>query len=472
MSDILDMSLTEVADAIQAKTVSSVEATQACIDQVAAWQPKINAFVSFDAEDALAQAKAADADLAAGKVRGPLHGVPLAHKDLFYRTGKRVTCASKILGDLTPDYDATVLRRLAGAGALHLGGLNMSELAMGAAGRNEHFGHCRNPWNPDHITGGSSSGSGASVAARMVFGALGTDTGGSIRIPSTMCGIVGIKGTFGRVSRHGVMPLSYSLDNAGPMTRTVQDCARMMGIVAGADPEDPSTASEPVPDYEGQLANASVKGVRIGVPTSYFYDDVAPTVRAALEASLDVYRAQGAEIVEVDVPDMEVYRDLCNVVLKVEAANIHADWLRTRGNEYSTEVRARIEGGLYIPGVRYLQAQRLRGEYVTAFCNQVFDACDVLHTPGLPIEVPTLTDTDAAVGENALAINEKLAWCMRAMNYLGLPGLAVPCGFSGNGLPVSQQLVGPPFSEDLLFEVGHAYQRETDWHTKAPVLPN
>jgi aspartyl-tRNA(Asn)/glutamyl-tRNA(Gln) amidotransferase subunit A len=472
MSDIVEMSLTEVADAIQRKKVSSVEATQACIDQIEAWQPQVNAFISFDPKDALEQAKAADDDLAGGSVRGPLHGVPLAHKDLFYRDGKRTTCASKILGDLTPDYDATVLRRLADSGALHLGGLNMSELAMGAAGRNEHFGHCRNPWNPDHITGGSSSGSGASVASRMVFGALGTDTGGSIRIPATMCGIVGIKATFGRVSRHGVMPLSHSLDNAGPMARTVEDCARLMGIVAGADPEDPSTADEPVPDYVGQLANASVKGLRIGVPTSYFYDDVAPSVHAALDASLDSYRAQGAEIVAVDVPDMEVYRDLCNVVLKVEAANIHADWLRTRGNEYSNEVRARIEGGLYIPGVRYLQAQRLRGEYVRAFCNQVFDVCDVLHTPGLPIEVPTLADTDAAVGENALMINEKLAWCMRAMNYLGLPGLAVPCGFSANGLPVSQQLIGPPFSEDLLFEVGHAYQRETYWHTKVPGLPS
>ncbi|MDA0369260.1 MAG: amidase [Proteobacteria bacterium] len=470
MNSIVEMSLTEVANAIQTKKVSSVEATQACIDQVLAWQPKVNAFISFDPEDALDQAAAADADLAVGSVRGPLHGVPLAHKDLFYRDGKRTTCASKILGDLTPDYDATVLRRLTDAGALHLGGLNMSELAVGAAGRNEPFGHCRNPWNTDHITGGSSSGSGASVASRMVFGALGTDTGGSVRIPSTMCGIVGIKGTFGRVSRHGVMPVSYSLDNVGPMTRTVEDCARLMGIVAGADPEDPSTANEPVPDYVGTLAGASVKGLRIGVPTSYFYDGVAPSVRAAIDASLDVYRQLGASIVDVDVPDTLVQRDLCNVVFKVEMANIHADWLRTRANEYSTEVRARIEGGLYIPGVRYLQAQRLRGQLVTEFCNQVFDKCDVLHTPGLPIEVPTLADTDAAVGENALSTNEKLSWCMRALNYLGLPGLAVPCGFSANGLPVGHQLIGPPFSEDLLFEVGHAYQRETDWHTEVPVI--
>jgi len=471
MSDIVQMSLTEVADAIRSKKVSAVEATQACIDQIDKWQPKVNAFVTYDPDGAISQAKQADADLAKGNARGPLHGVPLAHKDLFYRKGTRITCASKILGNLMADYDATVLRRLADAGAVHLGGLNMSELAMGAAGRNEHFGHCRNPWNPGHITGGSSSGSGASVASHMVFGALGTDTGGSIRIPSAMCGVVGIKGTFGRVSRRGVMPLSYSLDNAGPMTRTVKDCARMFGIIAGVDPDDPSTANEPVPDYEAGLEKATVKGLRIGVPTSYFYDDAAPSVRQAVEAALEVYRAQGAIIVDVDIPDQEILRDLCNVVLKVEAANIHADWLRTRTNEYSTEVRSRIEGGLYIPGVRYLQAQRLRGEHAKAFCDQVFDKCDVLHTPGLPIEVPTLADTDAAVGKNALAINEKLAWCTRGLNYLGLPGLSVPCGFSANGLPVSQQLIGPPFSEDLLFEVGHAYQRETDWHSKAPVLP-
>ncbi len=471
MNDIVNMSMTEVADAIRSKKVSSVEVTQACIDQSEAWQPKVNAFVTFDPEGALAQAKAADADLAKGNVRGSLHGVPLAHKDLFYRKGTRITCGSKILGDLVADYDATVLRRLADQGAVHLGGLNMSELAMGAAGRNEHFGHCRNPWNPNHNTGGSSSGSGAAVAARMAFGALGTDTGGSIRIPSTMCGVVGIKGTFGRVSRRGVMPLSYSLDNAGPMTRTVKDCARMMGIVAGADPDDVSAAQEPVPDYEAQLESASVKGVKIGIPTSYFYDGVAPSVKKALDAALDVYKAQGAELVEVDVPDQEVLRDLCNVVLKVEIANIHGEWLRTRANEYSAEVRTRFETGLYIPGVRYLQAQRLRGEHVARFCDMVFGKCDVLHTPGLPIEVPTLEDTDAAVGSNALALNEKLAWTTRGLNYLGLPGLVVPCGFSDSGLPVGQQLIGPPFSEDLLFEVGHAYQRETDWHTTAPELP-
>ena len=471
MSDLVNMSMTEVADAIRSKKVSSVEATQACIDHTEKWQPKVNAFITFDPEDALAQAKQADADLAKGNVRGALHGVPLAHKDLFYRKGRRITCGSKILGNLVADHDATVLRRLVDEGAVHLGGLNMSELAMGAAGRNEHFGHARNPWNPDHNTGGSSSGSGAAVAARMAFGALGTDTGGSIRIPSTMCGIGGIKGTFGRVSRHGVMPLSYSLDNAGPMTRTVKDCARMMRIIAGPDPEDITAAQEPVPDYEALLDKASVKGVRIGVPTSYFYDDVAPSVKKALDAALEVYKAQGAEIVEVDVPDQEILRDLCNVVLKVEVANIHAEFLRTRANEYSTEVRTRFEAGLYIPGVRYLQAQRLRGELVAKFCEMVFDKCDVLHTPGLPIEVPRLADTDAAVGQNVLAINEKLAWCTRGLNYLGLPGLVVPCGFSASGLPVGQQLIGPPFSEDLLFEVGHAYQRDTDWHTKAPALP-
>lgn len=470
MSAIVDMSLTEVADAIRSKKISAREATEACIGQIEAWQPAINAFITFDPEGALAQADAADAELAKGNVRGSLHGVPLAHKDLFYRKGTRITCGSKVLGDLVADHDATVLRRLADAGALHLGGLNMSELAMGAAGRNEHFGHARNPWNPAHNTGGSSSGSGAAVAARMVFGALGTDTGGSIRIPSSMCGIVGLKGTFGRVSRRGVMPLSYFLDNAGPMTRTVRDCARMMGLIAGPDPDDVTAAPEPVPDYEARLDAADIKGLRIGVPTSYFYDGAADSVRAALEATHEVYKAAGAEIVEVEVPDQEIMRDLCNVLLKVEAANIHGEWLRTRANEYSAEVRARFEAGLYIPGVRYLQAQRLRGEHVAKFCAMVFDTCDVLQTPGLPIEVPTLADTDAAVGSNALAVNEKLAWCTRGLNYLGLPGLVVPCGFSASGLPVGQQLIGPPFSEDLLFEVGHAYQRDTDWHTRVPSL--
>ena len=469
-ADLTHLSLVDAAGAIARKEVSALEVTEACLARAEALQPTLNCFISLEAEEARNQAKEADSALARGEIRGPLHGVPLAHKDLLYRSGKVTTCGSKVLGDYVSDRTATVLARLTSAGALNLGALNMAELALGASGRNEHFGHCRNPWNPDHITGGSSSGSGSAVAGRIAYGAIGTDTGGSIRLPATICGVVGMKPTQTRTSRYGVMPLSYSLDNAGPLTRTVADCARMLQVIAGADPNDPTCSDEPVPDYEAALDTASAKGIRIGVPTTYYYEHATDQVRAALEASLDVFKSMGAEIVEVAIPDHDVVRDLFGTLMRAEAANIHARWFAERPGDYSTEVRARIEAGLYLSATRYLESLRLRPVVLEEFSEEVFDKADVLHVPGLAIAVPSLEETDAAVSDDALLINERLAWCTRAASYLGLPSLAVPCGFADRGLPAGFQLMGRPFSEDFLFQLGHAYQRETDWHERAPAI--
>jgi aspartyl-tRNA(Asn)/glutamyl-tRNA(Gln) amidotransferase subunit A len=468
--DLCSLSLVEAAAAIQSKQVSSEEMTQDCLGRAEALQPVINCFISLEGEDALVAARAADQDLARGTVRGPLHGVPLAHKDLLYRAGKVMTGGSKILADFVPDTTATVLERLSAAGAINLGTLNMAEFALGAAGRNEHFGPCRNPWNPDHISGGSSSGSGAAVAGGIAFGAIGTDTGGSIRLPATICGVVGMKPTQTRVSRHGVMPLSYSLDNAGPLTRTVADCARMLEVIAGADPNDPTSSQEPVPPYESLLEGASASDVRIGVPVNHYYDVATGAVKAALAESLEVYRGLGAEIVEITVPGPTELRDLLGVVLRGEAANIHAEWLTSRRDDYAEEVRTRIEAGLYLPAVRYLEAMRLRPVLLREFLDTVYDKVDVLHLPGLAIAVPTIAETDAAASGNALELNERLGWCTRAASYLGLPSLAVPCGFADGGLPVGFQLMGRPYAEDRLLSLGHAYQRETAWHTMAPVI--
>lgn len=470
MSALTDLSLTEVAAAIRAKKASAVEVTQAAIDRAQAVQPRLNCFLALEPDAALAEARKLDDEMARGKVRGALHGVPLAHKDLFYRAGKRMTAASRILGDHVPTYTSSLLDRLAKAGAVTIGTLTMSEIAVGAMGRNETFGHCRNPWNPDHITGGSSSGSGSAVGARAVYGSLGTDTGGSVRLPATMCGVVGLKPTQGRISRHGVMPLSYSLDNVGPFARTAKDVAALLQVVGGPDPLDPTSSADPLPDYTAEMAAVTLKGLRIGIPTSYYYDDVAPSVMAALEAALAVLRGAGAQTVDVAIPaDHDNLRVLANVVLKSEAGGIHGEWFRTRPGVHSAEVRTRLEGGLHIPAARYLQAQRLRGPMVRQFCQDIFGKVDVLFTPTFALEVPTLAETDAAVGANALRINEKLAWCTRVFNYLGLPGLSVPCGFSANGLPVGFQLVGPPFAEGFLLGIADAYQQDTGWHRrKAP----
>ena len=468
--DLSSLSLVEAAEAIRDKHASSLEVTQACLDRAHALQPFLNCFISLEGDEALAAARAADDDLARGTVRGPLHGVPLAHKDLLYRAGKVMTAGSKILADFVPETTATVLKRLERAGAINLGTLNMAEFALGASGRNEHFGHCRNPWNPDHISGGSSSGSGAAVAGRIAYGAIGTDTGGSVRLPATICGVVGLKGTQTRVSRYGVMPLSYSLDNVGPLTRTVADCARMMEAIAGTDANDPTCSNEPVPPYESLLEGADASGLRIGVPVNHFYDAASDAVKAALAESLEVYRGLGAEIVQVTVPDPTELRDLFGVVVRAEAANIHAEWLVKRRDDYAPEVRTRIEAGLYLTAVRYLEAMRLRPLLLRQFVSAVFYKVDVLHAPGLAVAVPTVAETNAAASGDALNLNEHLAWCTRTASYLGLPSLAVPCGFADGGLPVGFQLIGRPLAEAQLLCLGHAYQRETTWHAMAPPI--
>ncbi len=463
------LTLVEVAEAIATKKTSAVEVTEACLAAIESAQPTLNCFVTIEPEAALAEARIRDAELARSGPRGPLHGVPLAHKDLLYRRGRPISCGSKVLANFVADETATALERYEAAGAIYLGGLNMAEIALGPAGRNEHVGHCRNPWNPAYITGGSSSGSGAALAARLVYGALGTDTGGSIRIPSAVCGVVGLKPTHGRVTRHGVMPLSTSLDNLGPMARTVPDCARLLQCLAGHDPRDPLSSIEPVPDYEAALATADVNGLRIAVPTDYFYDDADPAVAAALHASLEVYRGLGAEIVEIELGEQGLLRQLTAMLIRVEAASIHARWLRDQPELYSTEIRERLETGLYLPAVRYLEALRLRAPTSRAFCERVFAVADMLHLPGVAIATPSFEVLENAVSNDSPRINDRLAWCTRGANYLGLPALGVPCGFA-NGLPVGFQLMGPPFSELRLFAAGHAFQGATDWHMQAPNL--
>ena len=463
------MSLVELADAIAARQLSAVEVMRATVARARRLQPVLNCFISLQAEAALESAAAADAALARGDAPGPLHGVPLAHKDMFYRTGHVTTCGSRIRKDFVPDHDSTALARLDRAGAIYLGGLNMAEFATGPTGHNEHWGDCRNPWNQAHISGGSSSGSGASVGGRVVYGALGSDTGGSVRLPSACCGVVGLKPTNGLVSRHGLMPLSFTLDTVGPLARTVRDAARITGVIAGHDPLDPTSSQRPVPDYEAALAEG-VSGLRIGVPTDYFYDIATDEVRALMERSLDVLRAAGAEVVEIRVPDIARINHLSNVVLSSEAAAIHEPWIAGRPDDYQEQVRNRYEPGLHVPAVKYIQALSARAGLLREFVDTALAGVDALHTPGIPFPIPTRDETNVGGGERMAQMVAGLSWCTRAANYLGGPALIVPCGFTESGLPAAFQLMGRPFSEATLFRLGHAYQDATDWHTRAPSL--
>lgn len=470
-ADLTSMDLVEAADAIRSRKVSSVEVTAACIRRIERMQSRLNCFIGFDPEGALAQAERADREAAKGVFRGPLHGVPLAHKDMLYRAGRTTTCGSKIRRDFVPNYTATVLSRLDAAGALDLGTLNMAEFAFGPTGHNDHWGHCRNPWNPDHITGGSSSGSASAVAARMVYGALGSDTGGSIRLPAGLCGLVGLKPTQGRVSRYGVMPLSFSLDQVGPLTRTVRDNTRIFAAIAGYDPQDPTSSTATVEDYESRLAGG-VSGLRIGVPVNYFYDGIHDEIRAALDESLRVFRTMGAEIVEVEMPHLDVLDSLSNIVMASEAATIHGNWLRSRPDDYQPQVRRRIMAGLLYPATKYIEALNLRAHIVADVIEAVFTKVDVLHAPLLGQPVPRIDDTDLGSSPEAFEVVGALTRFTRPLNYLGLPGLSVPTGFTEAGLPIAFQLLGRPFAEATLLRAGHAYQSETDWHLRSPDLPD
>jgi aspartyl-tRNA(Asn)/glutamyl-tRNA(Gln) amidotransferase subunit A len=462
------MSLTAVAKAIAEKRVSSREATKSCLDRIAQWQPRLNAFMAIEAEAALAAADAADAALAKGKSGGVLHGVPLAHKDMYYDAGKVVTCGSKIRRDFVATTTSTALQRLKDAGTIRLGSLQMVEFAYGPTGHNPHYGPVRNPWNVDHITGGSSSGSGSAVAARLTFAALGSDTGGSIRMPAHFCGVTGLKTTVGRISRAGAMPLSWSLDTVGPLAQSVEDCALLVGLMAGADSKDPTASSLPVPDYMA-AAKQSIKGLRIGVPTAFYVDDLDSEVARVLDETLAVLRKEGAEIIQVELPDQRQLTAACQFVLATEAAVFHKRWMIERSQDYGAQVLMRLQNGLAIPAVSYLEAMRWRGPALAAYLAAV-EGTDAVIAPVAPMPAPTIAESDVGNSHDAEAVIQRVTRFTRPINYLGLPSLSIPTGFTKTGLPVGMQLVGRSFDEAMLIRIGSAFQRATDFHQRVPKL--
>jgi aspartyl-tRNA(Asn)/glutamyl-tRNA(Gln) amidotransferase subunit A len=460
------MSLVAVARAIATREISSREVTRACLHRIAEWQPRLNAFMAIEAEAALAAADAADAALAKGNARGPLHGVPLAHKDMYYDAGKVVTCGSLIRRDFVATTTSTALRRLKDAGTIRLGSLQMVEFAYGPTGHNAHYGAVRNPWNVDHITGGSSSGSGSAVAARLTFAALGSDTGGSIRMPAHFCGVTGLKTTVGRVSRAGAMPLSQSLDTVGPLAQSAEDCALLLGLMAGADPEDPTASALPVPDYMA-ATRGSMKGLKIGVPTAFYVDDLDPEVARVLDETMATLNKEGAEIVKIELPDQRQLTSACQLVLATEAAAFHKRWMIERPQDYGAQVLMRLQSGLAIPAVSYLEAMRWRGPALAAYLAAVAGT-DAVLVPVGPVPAPTIAESDVGNSPNAEAVIQRLTRFTRPVNYLGLPSLAIPSGFTRSGLPVGMQLIGRSFDEGMLLRIGAAFQRATDYHQRVP----
>ena len=453
----------ELGRRIARRAVSPVEAARACLARIERLQPKLNAFLAVTADRALAEAAAAEREIAAGESRGPLHGVPMALKDLFDTDSVPTTAGSKILAHNMPRSDAAVVERLRAAGLVLLGKTHMHEFAYGTTTDNPHYGPCRNPWDLGRSPGGSSGGSGAALAAGLCPVSLGTDTGGSIRIPAAACGVAGLKPTLGRVSRRGVIPLAWSFDTVGPMARTVEDLALLLNVVAGPDPADEWCSTRPVEDFARDLERG-VAGLTLGLPRDRsFHDGVEPDIAAAVGAAVAVLEGEGARRVEVPLPWMARAHTAHHAILAVEASAYHGTWLRLCPGDYGDAMRTALELGELIPAVDYVNARREQTQVRMLFQFALTQA-DVL-------VLPTLPRSPLRIGE-AMSREPDVAWnrLLTPVNVAGYPAASVPCGFDGSGLPVGLQIVGRPWEEALVLRVARAYERATDWGARRPPL--
>jgi aspartyl-tRNA(Asn)/glutamyl-tRNA(Gln) amidotransferase subunit A len=456
------LSLSEVADLIVQRELSPVELTQATLERISELDAQLHAYYTVFATEALAAAREAEEQIRHGSTRGPLHGIPFAVKDI-YEAGP-TTGGSKLRKDYVAAQDCTAVAKLKQAGGVLLGKLATYEFALGLPTLASHFPPARNPWNLERDPGGSSSGAGAALAAGLTFGAMGSDTGGSIRWPAFCCGIVGMKATYGRVSRAGVFPLSWNLDHTGPMTRTVKDCAVMLQACAGHDPRDPASAKVPVPDFRAKLGQ-DITGLRIGIPRKLFADTCDPEVLAAFDAAVAHMATLGAEVSEVEVLSFEELWAVFWPLMCADAAAYHFADLQQRPDDYNPDLRLLLATGVLTSATSYLQSQRVR-EQIRRRMLQHLETVDVFM-------LPTTGSLPAPIRAEALGLastSEGFTLYTPLMNLTGFPALAVPCGFSASGLPIGFQLAGKPFDEATVFQAGYAYEQSTPWHTRHPSL--
>jgi aspartyl-tRNA(Asn)/glutamyl-tRNA(Gln) amidotransferase subunit A len=438
------MTIQESAAALRARKISSLELTNESLTRIARANPKLNAFITVLADEARTRAKSMDAERAAGKDRGPLHGIPIAHKDLVMTRGIRTTAGSKLFSNFVPTEDAVVATKLDDAGAVLVGKTGLHELAYGITSNNPHFGAVHNPWDLNRIPGGSSGGSGAAVAAHLVPLATGTDTGGSIRIPSSFCGTVGLKPTYERVSRRGVIPLGLTLDHIGPLTQTVRDAA----IAFNAMADHPGTYVPP--------PHTDIRGLRIGLPQNYYLDRLDPEVAAAVRTAVQSAAALGARVVDIHVPDIDAINVVGRVLLLVEAVSNLRPYLDRR-TDFGPDVLALLDQGRLVSAVDYVDAQRLRRIHVREF-SKLWTQVDCIFTPSTPTAAPSIGQTTMQVGSTTEDVRLATTRFMRAINVLGIPALAMPCGFTATGLPVGLQLLAAPRQEDTLLRIGAALE--------------
>lgn len=451
-----EMTITELAPLIKQKKVSPKEVTQSVVNQIERLNPKLNAFIDVTAEKAIQQAAAAEAEIMDGHYRGPLHGIPMALKDNMYIKNERTTMGSKIHQDFIPTVNATVVGKLAANGVVFTGKLNLHEYAWGATNDNPHFGACRNPWNPELISGGSSGGSGVSTAADMTIATLGTDTGGSIRIPSSFCGITGLKPTHGLVSKYGVFPLAWSLDHVGPMTKTAEDAAHVLQAIVGFDAKDPTSVQVDSVVYAEALTG-SVKGLRIGINEEYFFRQVDQGVETAVRKAIASLEAAGATVEVVKVPALSLaeYSEMITII--TEASAIHHQHLLEREEDFGEDVRFLLKLGELPSGVDYLQAQQIRAQLNHDF-QKMFQTVDVMISPTLPFLPPKVGSATGRINGEDVSLLDHFIRFTGPLNLTGLPAISVPCGFADD-LPVGMQIVGPTFSETRLLNVAYTLEQ-------------
>ena len=462
--EICYWTIAEAAAAIRGKESSPVELTDTLLQRITAVDGKLHSFITLTADLARQQARQAEQELRTGTDRGPLHGIPIALKDLYMTNGIRTTCHSAVLENWVPDVDATTFTKLQETGAILLGKLGMHEFAFGGPSIDAPFPAVRNPWNTDHIPGGSSSGSAAALAAGLCYGALGSDTGGSIRTPSSHCGIVGIKPTYGRVSRYGVVPLSWSLDHAGPMARSVEDCAILLQAIAGYDAKDPASANVSVPNFQASL-NDGIKSLRIGVPRMGWFDEnlgVDTQTEAVFNEALKTLKSLGAVITEIDGKPFSLARKANQIILVCEAYAYHEKTYQETPMKFGTSVRRRMLEGAFLSAADYIGAQRARA-VLNEQIRANFSHVDVFAVPS----APRPPEAFATIDPNEQNLRPSFT---NPFNLTGLPAISVPCGFTAGNLPAGLQIIAPPFEEGRVFRIAYAYEQATDWHDHRPAL--
>jgi aspartyl-tRNA(Asn)/glutamyl-tRNA(Gln) amidotransferase subunit A len=465
----MELTITRLARHIRRRRLSPVDLTRSLLSRIEHLDPHLNSFITVTPDLALAQAKRAEKEISRGRYRGPLHGIPVCLKDLFYTAGILTSGGSKILDGFIPGENAPVVDRLFEAGAVLLGKTNLHEFAYGPTSINPHYGAVHNPWSVDRMAGGSSGGSAAAVAAGLAIASLGTDTGGSIRIPAAACGCVGLKPTYGRVPLYGVIPLANSLDHVGPISRSVEDAALMLEAIAGADPRDPHSRGVPGERFTRSIRKG-LSGLRIGIPRQYFFDHIHREVRQNVQAAIILLEQEGAEVREVDLKKTGETAALAAKITASEALAYHHRWMKKRRAAYGADVRLRLEEGVGISALEYLLTQDLRRAYTREF-ETTFGSVDLLAVPTLPVAAPGLEESEVSVGRSRENVRLALLRFTRPGNLTGFPAITVPCGLTSDHLPAGMQLIGRRNEEETVLRAAYGYEQATPWHEMFPPDP-